>query len=170
MAAGIPPPPLNSPNGSYYWLEWYTQLTNILNGTGYPWTSLNFRGSNIHDILTRNHNSLQNIQGGTATAADAGGSGNAYHLVGTGFVDATATNKKLPAGWSVVHTGTGVYTITMNLSLTPPNFLAGATSNTAGNVVQWIDVSGTNSFIVYTTNSVGTTATDSAFSFWVGAL
>jgi hypothetical protein len=167
MSAGIPPPPLNSPSGSYYWLEWYTNLTNILNGKGYPWTNLNFASSNITDIITRNHNDLQNIQGGFGTTQ---ATGLHYHMVGVGFVDATAAAPKLPTGWSVVHTATGVYTITMPISLTPPNFFAGATSNTAGNVVQYINVSGTSSFVVNCTNSVGTTAIDTAFSFWVSAL
>lgn len=166
MAAGIPPPPLNSPNGSYYWLEWYTQLTNILNGTGYPWTSLNFTNSNIHDIVQRRHNSLDNIQGGNA-AGDAAGTGNAFHALGFGFVDPAATSPKLPPGWTVARTSAGVYTITMTVGLTAPNFMAGATSNTPGNVVQYVDVSGTNSFVVNCTNSSGSASVDTAFSFWV---
>lgn len=166
MTAGIPPPPLNSPNGSYYWLEWYTALNNVLNGTGYPWTGLNFSGSNIADIINRSHNSLQNVQGGNASGT-ATPSGNAYHAIGMGYVDIAASTPKLPTGWSVVHTSTGVYTISMTTALVPPNFIAGATSNTAGTVVQWIDVSGSSSFIVHTSNSAGTAATDASFSFWV---
>lgn len=167
MTAGIPPPPLNSPNGSYYWLEWYTQLTNILNGTGYPWTAINFTSSNIHDITTRHHNSLQNVQGGSA-AGDANGTGNAYHMLGMGFVDAAAAAPKLPIGWSVVNNSAGVYTITMPFTLTVPNFIVGATSNTAGNVVQWVDNSTTGTtFVVHCTNSSGTSSINTAFSFWV---
>lgn len=64
MAAGLPPPPINSPSGSYYWLEWYTGLTNFINGTNIPWGNLNFTGSNIADIQARAHNSLSPIQGG----------------------------------------------------------------------------------------------------------
>lgn len=166
MTAGIPPPPLNSPNGSYYWLEWYTQLTNILNGTGYPWTALNFSQSNIHDIINRHHNSLDQIQGGNA-GGDVSGTGNAYHMLGMGFVNSTGSGNKLPPSWTVNHSGTGTYVITMPFSLTQPDFIAGATSNTTSNLVQWVDVSGTNSFTVHCTNAAGTLAADTSFSFWV---
>jgi len=168
MAAGIPPPPINSPTGSYYWIEWYTQLTNILNGTGYPWTSLNFTNSNIHDITTRHHNSLTDVQGGNA-AGDSAGNGNAYHTLGFGYVDlnAVAANSKLPLGWGVSLTSTGVYQITMgSITVAPPNFIAGATSNTSGVIVQYVDVTGTNQFIVHT-GTTGGVATNANFSFWV---
>ena len=168
MAAGVPPPPLNSPSGSYYWLEWYTNLTNFLNGTNIPWSNLNFTNSNIADIQIRNHNSLQNIQGGTASGT-ATPSGNAYHLMGYGYSDATAASTKVPVGWNVVHTGTGVYTITHNLTLAVPDYMAGASSNTTGVLVQWVDTSNTNTIVVHTTNPAGT-ATDGSISFWIGKI
>jgi hypothetical protein len=166
MAAGVPPPPLNSPAGSYYWLEWYTNLTNFLNGTNIPWANLNFTGSNLHDIITRNHNTLQNVQGGNA-AGDLAGSGNAYHTMGYGYSDATATSKSAPLGWTIAHTGTGVYTITHNLTLTLPHYQAWATSNTSGVYVQWVDTSNTNAIVVHTVNTAGT-ATDASISFQIG--
>src|SRR5579859_2028097 len=165
MAAGVPPPPLNSPNGSYYWLEWYTNLTNFLNGTNIPWTSLNFTGSDIADILTRNHNELTKIQGGTASGARGGG-GSAYHMSGRGYVSEAGAGTGFPGGWSVAHTGTGVYTITHNLGITIPNISATATSNTSGVVVQWIDLSSSSAVVVHTTNPGGT-ATDGSFSLTV---
>jgi hypothetical protein len=168
MAAGVPPPPLNSPSGSYYWLEWYTNLTNFLNGTNIPWSNLNFGGSNIHDIITRHHNSLQNVQGGNA-AGDVNGTGNAYHLMGYGYCNAAASSSKMPTGWTVAHTSTGVYTVTHNLGLVAPNYMAGASSNTTAALVQWVDTSSTNSIVVHTTNAAGT-ATDASISFWVGAI
>lgn len=170
MPAGVPPPPLNSPNGSYYWLEWYTNLTNFLNGTNIPWSNLNFSSSNLHDIQTRNHNSLLNIQGGNA-AGDAGGTGNAFHLIGYGYSDATATNTKVPTGWVVAHTSTGVYTVTHNLGLSTPDYPVGATTNTAGATVTYVDNSNTNAFVVHvgSTTALGT-AVDSTISFWLGKL
>lgn len=162
MAAGIPPPPLNSPSGSYYWLEWYTQLTNVLNGTGYPWTALNFSSSNIHDIQTRHHNSLQNIQGGNALG-DVTGGGNAWHLSGKGYV-VSGIGTGMPSGWSVAHTSTGVYTITHNLGVGSGSIGALATSQTAAVIVQWIDLSNPNTVIVHTSTLTGT-ATDADFSF-----
>lgn len=168
MAAGVPPPPLNSPNGSYYWLEWYTNLTNFLNGTNIPWTSLNFNGSNIADIITRSHNSLKNVQGGTSSGT-AIPTGNAYHLMGYGYSDSTAGSVKVPTGWTVAHTGTGVYTITHNLALTVPDYMAGATSNTVGVLVLWVDTSNTNTIVVHT-STTGGVATDASISFWIGKI
>ena len=73
MASGLPPPPVNDKPGSFAWLEWYRQLRNYVSTSGsVPWYIINFSGSNITDIATRNHNSLQSIQGGT--------SGQHYHL------------------------------------------------------------------------------------------
>lgn len=168
MAAGVPPPPLNSPSGSYYWLEWYTNLTNFLNGTNIPWSNLNFSGSNIADIQTRHHNSLLQIQGGNADGTATGG-GSAYHLIGYGYSDSTATNISVPVGWSVVHTGTGIYTVTHNLALSAPHYQAGATTNTAGTIVTYVDISSSSSIVIHTvsTGSLSTPA-DANISFWVG--
>lgn len=165
MAAGIPPPPLNSPSGSYYWLEWYTQLTNILNGTGYPWTALNFANSNIHDIITRNHNSLQNVQGGTA-GGDSTGTGNAWHMTGRGFVSSSGTGTGFPGSWSVAHPSAGTYVVTHNLGAATPTLSAIATSNTTGVSVQWIDTTASASVTVHLVNTTNT-ATDGGFSLIV---
>ena len=163
MAAGIPPPPLNSPSGSYYWLEWYTQLTNVLNGTGYPWTALNFASSNLHDIQTRLHNSLQNVQGGNTTGALTG-TGNAWHLAGLGYVTSGGSGTGMPTGWSISHTGTGTYLLTHNLTQVLPNIGAMATSQTSGVLVQWIDLATSGQATFHLTNPAGT-ATDGAFTF-----
>lgn len=148
MAAGVPPPPLNSPSGSYYWLEWYTNLTNFLNGTNIPWSNLNFTGSNITDILTRNHNDLQNIQGGSGTGV---ATGQHWHLTGRGYVTSTGVGTGFPGGWSIAHTGSGVYVVTHGLGLAAPNISAHATSNTSGVTVQFIDLTSTTAVIVHLT-------------------
>jgi hypothetical protein len=165
MAAGVPPPPLDSPSGSYYWLEWYTQLTNAINQVGYPWVNLSFTNSDIADIITRNHNTLQNIQGGTASGTRTP-TGNAWHMTGKGFVDAAGTMTGAPATWTCSNTSAGVYTITHNLGKAVPDIAATATSNTTGLVVQWIDMVGLNTIIVHTTTPAGA-ATNSSFSFTV---
>ena len=72
-STGLPPPPINDTPGSFTWLEWYRQLRNYISTNGsVPWYVINFAGSNITDIATRNHNNLQAIQGGTT--------GEEYHL------------------------------------------------------------------------------------------
>lgn len=56
-------------------------------GQGITWLNLNFTGSNLTDIVTRNHNDLQSIQGGV--------NGSRYHLTGaqhTDLTDGTETN------------------------------------------------------------------------------
>jgi len=73
MASGLPPPPINDTPGSFTWLEWYRQLRNYISTNGsVPWYVINFAGSNITDIASRDHNNLQALQGGT--------SGEHYHL------------------------------------------------------------------------------------------
>jgi hypothetical protein len=166
MPAGIPPPPLNSPSGSYYWLEWYTQLTNVLNGTGYPWTSLNFGNSNIHDISTRHHNSLLQIQGGDAVG-DAAGSGNAWHMTGAGYVTSGGVGTGMPSGWSITQTSTGVYTLTATGLAAPPAVGALATSNTSGVVVDFVDTSTQNIIIFHLVTRGTATPASGAFTFVV---
>ena len=74
MALG--PPPLHTPITSPLWKRYFERLSNQLGGAqqgqlGY-FNGLNFTGSNITSILTRNHNDTQNTQGGS--------SGERYHL------------------------------------------------------------------------------------------
>jgi len=73
MADILPPAPIDAPFSSYNWVDWYKKVRDAINNAASVlWTSINFTGSNITDIVTRNHNDLQNIQGGTA--------GQYYHL------------------------------------------------------------------------------------------
>lgn len=146
MTAGVPPPPLNSPNGSYYWLEWYSNLTNFLNGTNIPWTNLNFTSSNIHDIANRAHNSLQAVQGGNA-AGDTTGTGNAWHMTGRGMVQG-GVGTGFPSGWTVSGSGS-VWIITHGLGKAFPNLGAIATSVTTGVTVQYIDCTSTTAVVVH---------------------
>lgn len=69
-----PPPPIthlgmNDPS----WRDWFYKINHKVQKAGQiVWTQLSFSGSNLTDISTRNHNDLQNIQGGAA--------GDEYHL------------------------------------------------------------------------------------------
>ena len=83
MASGLPPPPINDQPGSFTWLEWYRQLRSYISTTGsVPWYVIDFAGSNITDIALRDHNNLQNTQGGT--------SGEKYHLTAAQYSALTA--------------------------------------------------------------------------------
>jgi len=65
--AGLPPPPIQDKPGTFTWLEWYRQLREYVSTSGsVPWYIINFAGSNITDIALRDHDQLQNVQGGTA--------------------------------------------------------------------------------------------------------
>lgn len=88
----VPPPPTSN-NDQGIWGVWYTQVKDAINtiGTSLKWTSLDFTGSKLTDILSRNHSDLLSLQGGTATQyyhltlaqhtdlTDAGDSTSHYH-------------------------------------------------------------------------------------------
>lgn len=72
-STGLPPPPLNDAPGSFTWLEWYRQLRNYISTSGsVPWYIINFADSNLSDIQNKDHNILDNLQGGAG--------GERYHL------------------------------------------------------------------------------------------
>jgi len=74
--AGLPPPPLQDPQGSFGWLEWYRQLRDYIStASSIPWNIIHFAGSKLTDLQQRRHNDLQDIQGGI--------SGERYHLSST---------------------------------------------------------------------------------------
>ena len=73
MANILPPPPVNDKPGSFAWMEWYRQLrTYVATSGSVPWYIVDFAGSNITDIVGRDHGNLQGLQGGAA--------GERYHL------------------------------------------------------------------------------------------
>ncbi len=61
-------------NLPYIVQDWFRKLRNFVTDASglIPWTSISKTGSNLTDLVTRNHNSLQNISGGAA--------GDYYHL------------------------------------------------------------------------------------------
>jgi len=81
MATLIPIPLGDIRNFPYTFQEWLRKINQILSVGGVSWSLIDFTGSNITDIQTRNHNDLQNIQGGAA--ADY------FHLTETQATDLT---------------------------------------------------------------------------------
>lgn len=73
----LPPPPSQEPDkDSYVWINWFQSLHAYLTLVGrLAWTVIDFTGSNITDIATRQHKDLQSIQGGTTDEY--------YHLTAT---------------------------------------------------------------------------------------
>lgn len=70
-------PPIREPNqNSYVWMGWFQQLHDYITDVGnLSWTVIDFTGSDLTDIATRNHNDLQSQQGGSLTER--------YHLTST---------------------------------------------------------------------------------------
>lgn len=57
----------------FVWRDWFYKVSQLLvEQAGIAWTSIDFTGSNLRDIVTRQHNALQDIQGGIP--------GQYYHL------------------------------------------------------------------------------------------
>lgn len=75
----VPPQNTVNPSDPSFRL-WFFQITDFINNLFF--INLNFTGSDITSIETRNHNDLQNFDGGT--------DGEYYHLTNTEFLDLTA--------------------------------------------------------------------------------
>lgn len=104
--------------------EWLRKVNLILATSGIAWTLIDFTGSDLADLATRNHNDLQNIQGGAAgdyyhfTSAqktdltDGGDSTLHYHATDRDSANFTGTNwTDLTDGGSTtlhIHPATGV--------------------------------------------------------------
>jgi len=73
MAVQLPPIPNNPVTDTFVWRDWFFKVSQLLvQQAGISWTSLDFTGSNLLNIQTRQHNALQSVQGGN--------SGQYYHL------------------------------------------------------------------------------------------
>lgn len=82
--ASVGPPPIQEPQGSQRWIDWFNRINvEIQSIDALNWSSINFTGSNITDILSRQHNDLQAFDGGSA--------GQRYHLTSEQHQKAIAT-------------------------------------------------------------------------------
>lgn len=91
MAVNLPaPPPASSPSdfASPAWQNWFARLaTKVRAAAQLLWTQIDFTGSDLTSLVTRNHNDLQNIQGGAA--------GDYQHLTSSQVVNTQNTNTLL---------------------------------------------------------------------------
>ena len=104
MTVRIAPPPINTEDKAV-WNTWYLRVKDAINqlGLSFLWTNITFTGSNITDVVTRNHNDLQNMQGGTA--------GQYYHITSTqssaiSAFNATQWTDLTDGGGTTLHTHT----------------------------------------------------------------
>jgi hypothetical protein len=113
MSGILPPQPVGVPPGSSYWNDWYEKLRQLINNglVGVLWSNINFSGSNITSIASRNHNQLQAFNGGT--------SGEYFHLTSLQHSRATTviskaglpTTSDIAAGQWAVYKDTGGGTV-----------------------------------------------------------
>ena len=68
MADLLPPMPVGVPPSHSFWNDWYEKLRTLINtgSVSVLWGNINFSGSNLTSIVTRAHNNLQSMQGGSA--------------------------------------------------------------------------------------------------------
>jgi len=134
----IPPPPTSEDIRSPAWRDWFNRLRTAVASVNVPFTGLNFTGSNLTSILTRNHYDLQNLQGGSGSGA----SSELYHVT-------SAQNTRvgyLPA------IGTANQVLTVN---------AGATANTYQSLSSLLDtvLGSTQGSVIYRGTSSWTVLT-----------
>ena len=100
MAVQLPPIPNNPVTDVFVWRDWFFKVSQLLVlQASIAWTSLDFTGSNLQDIQTRQHNALQSIQGGIASQY--------YHLTATEY----ATVQAFPTiPLTIANGGTGATT------------------------------------------------------------
>jgi hypothetical protein len=73
MAIQIPPIPNNPITDVFVWRDWFYKVSqSLISQASTNFVNLNFSGSNLQSIETRQHNALQAIQGGQG--------GQYYHL------------------------------------------------------------------------------------------
>jgi len=107
--AGLPPPPITDPSGSFAWLDWYNQLTNYLNVTGnVPWSVVNKAGSNLSDLQNRDHAMLNSIAGTGVYHLSQTEQGRVTATVVVNQLAGAPTATQIPAGyWAIYKDTTG---------------------------------------------------------------
>ena len=152
----LPPVPVNSPFGSYSWLDWYQKVRTEINNAGtIEWSNIDFTGSDITDIVTRNHNNLSSIQGGTA--------GEYYHLTAAEYANvanAMSINRIVRGTITLgISTASATYTVSpaiSSLQKVELRFLGVDAGGNSGNI-PYIEVTNTTT-ITAIRSSIGTGA------------
>lgn len=85
MTFKLPPPPQSNDLKGPAWQDWFFKLGDAFTRlASIAWSAIDFTGSNLTDLETKNHNDLDNIQGGAA--------GDYYHLTADQLNTATRTS------------------------------------------------------------------------------
>jgi hypothetical protein len=93
MADVIPPSPTDAPFGSYNWQDWFFKVRKAINAaTSISWSQItSFTGSNLNQLATRSHQSLQSVLG-TTTPNTAFGHAPTGGTVGQALVKLSSTD------------------------------------------------------------------------------
>ena len=131
MAIQLPPIPNNPITDVFVWRDWFYKVSQALvQQASIAWSSIDFTGSNLQDIQTRQHNALQNIQGGIASQY--------YHLSLAQYNSLSALTS-LPV--TVPNGGTGATTLTGYV------YGNGTSPMTASTTIPWSVITGTPSIL-----------------------
>ena len=113
MAVQLPPIPNNPITDTFVWRDWFFKVSQLLvQQASIAWSSIDFTGSNLLDIQTRQHNALQAVQGGL--------SGQYYHLTAAEHA-AVVSLPTFPIPMSDVVTGYGSFQNTANQTFSAAN-------------------------------------------------
>jgi len=114
----LPPPPPGEIGGPA-WIRWFNLiLDRLTKAAQLAWTQIDFTGSTLANIVTRNHNDLQNIQGGaagdyqhltTAQVAIVGGVAATYAPLASPALTGTPTAPTAPTGTNTTQLATTAF-------------------------------------------------------------
>ena len=143
MATQLPPIPNNPITDVFVWRDWFYAVSQTLvQQAAIAWTSLNFTGSNLRDIQTRQHNALQDIQGVIP--------GQYYHLT-TAQWTTIVSFPTVP--FTVPNGGTGATTLTGYVKGN------GTSAFTASATIPYSDLTGTPTLGTMAAQNIGISAT-----------
>ena len=157
MAVQLPPIPNNPITDIFVWRDWFYKVSQLLvQQASIAWTSIDFTGSNLRDIITRQHNALQDMQGGLPNQY--------YHLSAAQYA-AVSSLPNLPYAYGAFHQD-GTTTLTSgitNVSTTPIPVVSTSAFPSAGYLLidtELIQYTGTTSttFTGITRGVLGSTA------------
>ena len=152
MATKLPPIPNNPITDVFVWRDWFFKVSQaLISQASTNFVDLNFTGSNLQSIETRQHNALQAIQGGQG--------GQYYHLSAAQY----ATIVSFPTvPFTVPNGGTGATTLTGYVKGN------GTSAFTASTTIPYSDLTGTptlGTMAAQNTTSYSTTGTDTTYAY-----
>jgi len=152
MAIQLPPIPNNPITDVFVWRDWFFAVSQVLvQQASIAWSSIDFTGSNLLNIQTRQHNALQSIQGGIASQ---------YYHLSLAQYSAVAAIPSFPL--TVANGGTGTTTLTGYV------YGNGTSAFTASATIPYSVLTGTptlGTMAAQNTTSYSTTGSDTTYAY-----